>query len=433
MSDINELVRLLKELDNELAKCMQCGMCQSVCPLYAETGREADVARGKLSLVQNLSRQILKDPEAVKNRLDKCLLCGSCAAACPSGVAVIDVFLKARAIISGYLGLSPIERILFRKILARPDRLERLFRWVARIQEGFSMPADKRIGSSCARIVSPLIGNRHYVPLSKTPWHKKKARGTSQTYAQGPRILFYPGCLVDNVFPGVAEAALRVFDYHRVSAYTPDTPACCGIPALSAGDTKSFEALVRINLDHFHSSDFDFLVTPCATCTATIGTLWPPMTRHFRKSERDRVRAVAEKTMDIHQFLVDIVGITPKIPGPDMEKPIVTYHDPCHLNKTLGVFNPPRTLIDASGAWKRTEMRDSGRCCGMGGSFNLAHYDLSRKIGEKKRSAILETKPDVVATACPACMMQIVDLLSQAGASIPVKHVIELYAEGLGV
>ncbi|MFO8112058.1 MAG: (Fe-S)-binding protein [Desulfosalsimonadaceae bacterium] len=433
MSDINELVRLLKELDNDLAKCMQCGMCQSVCPLYAETAREADVARGKLVLLQNLSRQILKDPEAVKQRLDKCLLCGSCAAACPSGVPVIKVFLKARAIISGYLGLSPIERILFRKILVRPDRLERLFRWVARFQKGFSVPADETIGSSCARIVSPLIGNRHYVPLSKTPWHKKKPRDSIRADAQGHRILFYPGCLVDNVFPGVADAAMRVFDHHRVRAFTADAPACCGIPALSSGDTKSFEALVRINLDGFHSFDFDFLVTPCATCTATIGTLWPYMTSHFRKSERDRIRVLAEKTMDINQFLVDIVGITPKVAGPGIEKPIVTYHDPCHLNKTLGVFNPPRALIDASGGWKRIEMREPGRCCGMGGSFNLAHYDLSRKIGEKKRSAILETKPDVVATACPACMMQIVDLLSQAGASIPVKHVIELYAEGLGV
>ncbi len=86
MTEMRELVRMLNELDEEMVQCVRCGMCQAACPLYAETGRETDVARGKLVLVENLSKEILKDPEAVKDRLDKCLLCGSCAAACPSGV-----------------------------------------------------------------------------------------------------------------------------------------------------------------------------------------------------------------------------------------------------------------------------------------------------------------------------------------------------------
>ncbi|GHU20856.1 hypothetical protein FACS189475_10030 [Betaproteobacteria bacterium] len=65
------------------------------------------------------------------------------------------------------------------------------------------------------------------------------------------------------------------------------------------------------------------------------------------------------------------------------------------------------------------------------GSFTLAYYDLSKKIGQRKRDNIVSVKPDVVAAACPACMMQLMDMLSQNGDNIQVKHVAELYADSL--
>ena len=66
MADIHELSRLLRELDEQMIACMRCGMCQAVCPLYAETGRETDVARGKIVLLERLSQELLKDPKGVK-------------------------------------------------------------------------------------------------------------------------------------------------------------------------------------------------------------------------------------------------------------------------------------------------------------------------------------------------------------------------------
>jgi glycolate oxidase iron-sulfur subunit len=104
------LARLMRELEDQLVVCMRCGMCQSVCPVFDQTGREADVARGKLALLSGLMESMFDDPEGVNQRLNKCLLCGSCAANCPSGVSVQEIFLKARAILTGYMGLSPAKR-----------------------------------------------------------------------------------------------------------------------------------------------------------------------------------------------------------------------------------------------------------------------------------------------------------------------------------
>jgi glycolate oxidase iron-sulfur subunit len=99
------------------------------------------------------------------------------------------------------------------------------------------------------------------------------------------------------------------------------------------------------------------------------------------------------------------------------------------LKKSLGVFSEPRDLIRANAGYTLIEMASADDCCGMGGSFNLEHYDLSARIGRLKRDHIVSTGCSVVATGCPACMLQISDMLSQAGDRIAVKHPVEIYAE----
>ena len=44
---------------------------------------------------------------------------------------------------------------------------------------------------------------------------------------------------------------------------------------------------------------------------------------------------------------------------------------------------------------------------------------------------IIDSQAETVATSCPACMMQMTDMLSKAGASRKVRHVVELYADAL--
>jgi glycolate oxidase iron-sulfur subunit len=76
-------------------------------------------------------------------------------------------------------------------------------------------------------------------------------------------------------------------------------------------------------------------------------------------------------------------------------------------------------------------MAESDACCGMGGSFNLKYYGISSRIGRLKRDHIQATDCRVVATGCPACMLQISDVLSKSGDRISVRHPVEIYAEAL--
>jgi len=430
MADMKQLAGLIKELEDQLVVCMRCGMCQAVCPVFAETGREADVARGKLALLDGLVQEMFEDPKGVNDRLMRCLLCGSCSANCPSGVKVLDIFIKARAILTGYMGLHPLKRAIFRGMLVRPGFFDSLMEWGSRLQGIFVKPVDDLLGTSCGRLLSPL-GDRHFNALAPTAFHQMVKPMNSEPEASGLKVAFFVGCVIDKVFPSIGEAVMRTMEHHGVGVYLPEDFACCGIPALASGDTVAFDRLVRHNLRRFTAQPFDVLVTACATCASTIKKLWPLMAEELSPEAQDQVAAIAARTMEVSQFLVDKLGVGRVKLKADGQKVLLTYHDPCHLKKSLGVAAQPRALLQANPEYRFKEMVEADRCCGMGGSFNLQHYDISAAIGKRKRDNIVQSACEVVATSCPACMLQITDMLSQAGDRVQVKHAIEVYAESL--
>jgi glycolate oxidase iron-sulfur subunit len=435
MASMEALARLMRELEDQLVVCMKCGMCQSVCPVFDQTGREADVTRGKLALLSGLMEAMFTDPEGVHRQLNKCLLCGSCAANCPSGVSVQEIFLKARAILSGYMGLPPAKRLILRGMLANPKIFDRVTEWGARFQGLFTRPVNEVVGTSCARLMSPLIQERHFRTLAEVPFHKQVPALDRAAGGSGLKVAFFVGCLIDKIFPSIARASLKVLDRYGVGVYLPENQACCGIPALSSGDLPTFQKLLAHNLGRFEAGGFDYLVTACGTCTATIHEIWPTMV-----DERHRQSAIrlAERTLDINQFLIREIGFEAlqkaSIETGNRVRPqTVTYHDPCHLKKSLRVFDEPRSVIKAAPGCDLKEMVEPDWCCGMGGSFNLQYYEISKKIGQKKAAHILATGADVLATGCPACMIQISDMLSRAGARIAVRHPVELLTDALNL
>lgn len=426
--DLHQLAKMLHELDDQMVACMKCGMCQAVCPVFTETMKEGDVARGKIALLENLSHEMIADAEGVQDKLNKCLLCGSCAANCPSGVKVLDIFFKARVIVNTYMGLSATKKAIFQGLLTKPALFNSVLDVASKFQGVFTKTANEVIGSSCSRINAPVIGERHFMPLAKKPLRKLEPALNTRPGKGGYRVAFFPGCVIDKIYPQVGQAVLKVLRHHELGIYMPAGQACCGIPALASGDKESFDKLVKCNLEIFEKENFDYLLTACATCTATIHELWPMMSGDKTESMQERIAALAAKTMDVNQFLVDVLKVAAPVQGHGTK---VTYHDPCHLKKSMKVFEQPRALLKSNPRVEFVEMAEADRCCGCGGSFNLQHYGLSKDIGKIKRDNVVASGAQVVATGCPACMMQISDMLSQHGDKIAVKHVMEIYAETL--
>lgn len=426
---VARLAAELMQLDDMLAACMRCGFCMSVCPVYGATMREADVTRGKIALLDNLAHKLVTDVNAVDEKLNRCLLCGSCQSNCPSGVKSVDIFLRARGAITAWRGLSPVKKLIFRGLLTRP----RLFNFVigasARFQGLFLRKASRAVGTSRAPLLKPVVGDRHFPRLAAKPFHASTHFMDTPAGTSGLRVAFFPGCVSDKIFPSVAQAALKVLEHHGVGVYMPAGQNCCGIPALASGERRAYDEMVRGNLKLLGQGAFDYLVTPCATCTAAIKEFWPKLMDDYSTEERRQIELISTKTRDITEFLPDVLKLEllASITGGRR----ITYHDSCHLKKSLGVSEQPRRVLKSLAGYEFVEMLEADSCCGSGGSFTLQHYDLSKRIGQRKRDNIAACGADIVAAACPACMMQLMDALSQNGDAVRVKHVIELYAESL--
>jgi glycolate oxidase iron-sulfur subunit len=423
--DLQRLCDMLLTLDDLLVSCMRCGMCQAVCPVYGETLKEADVTRGKIALLENLAKDMTRDADGVNEKINRCLLCGSCQSNCPSGVKSMDIFLNARLIVTEYKGLSSVKKAIFRAMLSKPALFNRLMALSSRFQGLAIKKADPVIGTYKAPLLASVIGNRHFPPLAKESFKNKEIDLPPQSGR--PRVALFIGCVADKIFTSVAEAAFKALAKNGVGIFMPKERGCCGVPALASGDRKSYDELVRFNLKAYQERDFDYLVTPCATCGATIREFWPKMDTAYSPEEKWEIKRLSSKVMDISAFLVDVLKV-----GPATEKtgPKVTYHDSCHLKKSLGVSAQPRRLLELAGC-QLTEMPEADRCCGSGGSFTRQQPKLSSQIGQRKRNNIISVRPEVVTTGCPACMIQLMDMLSQNGDGIPVKHVVEMYAEQL--
>jgi Fe-S oxidoreductase len=113
------------------------------------------------------------------------------------------------------------------------------------------------------------------------------------------------------------------------------------------------------------------------------------------------------------------------------DEAMVTYHDPCHLARGLGIREEPRQLLRRILGVDYTEMEEADSCCGFGGSFSLYFYDLSRQINIVKMKHIEATGAECVVTSCPGCMIHIADGINHVQGKQKVAHIVQLLAQAL--
>ena len=183
--------------------------------------------------------------------------------------------------------------------------------------------------------------------------------------------------------------------------------------------------LARRNLDIMETSGADYIATGCGSCGSAFQHSFPELLAD------DPVYAAkaahwAARTYDVSTLLVKVIGYRPPAGQVDA---VVTYHDPCHLKKSMKVSAEPRQILGSIPGVILHEMAKPDACCGSGGSYVLTHAGTSGAIAEKKAADIAQTGASTVATGCPACMMQLLDTVNRAGGRQRVRHYISLLAE----
>ncbi|MBE9528542.1 MAG: (Fe-S)-binding protein [Proteobacteria bacterium] len=432
----------MKDLESfrpEIDKCVKCGTCRSICPTTRVLARESACARGKLTLIKAYLDGEIEMSENYMRHIKECAMCGGCRDVCPAGVKTTDVYLAARAAMVEKKGLPFLASLVFKNLdstrlmpfaLKLGTRFKSLFFKGAETDTGlvsrFSLPM---VGGG--RLM-PEVAGKFFLDMKEARKLGKRVKPKADDDSDGsPRVAFFAGCGVNYLMPQVGTASIKCIERTGATVSVPRAQVCCGMPAFYTGDIETATRLAKKNIELFETYGADYIATSCATCSHGLKTVFKKL---FEDDDemRERAEAFSSKVRDITELLARDLG-----PMKSMEESgeksleksgelSVTYHDPCHLNRNQGIKAEPRALLEAAPGVKFRNMKFACSCCGLGGGLSMTNYDLSIAITKRKTDGALRSGADVVATACPGCIVQLRDAMHHYGVDKKVVHVVEL-------
>ncbi len=418
--------REIKRFEKDLELCMKCGFCTFWCPVYQEEFVESSVARGKDMMIRALVAGELEYTKEYAERLNKCTLCMACTANCPARVQIPPVIIAARADKVKAKGVGFPYNIIYRWLLPRRTLFGNVVRFASWFQ-GIFMPKTQGTIRHLSFFLSALGKGRHIPQIAPkflrqmVPVVNKPPAGVDTKM----RIGYFTGCMTDFVFPEVGKKIINFLTKNGVEVVMPKEQGCCGAPVfLGAGDFETGRKLADTNVKTF--ADFDYVVADCATCASAMKDYIKFLADTPVREEA--YTKFADKIKDITVFLVDVLKLPASAykASPEVKGKRVTWHDPCHLSRHMGVKEQPRQILKSIPGIEYVEMPDADRCCGMAGTFSIYFYELSKKIADKKMGGIATTGADIVVTACPGCEIQLIDSTTRHGTPVRVMHLMEL-------
>lgn len=416
----------LKIIENEIKKCVKCGACRAHCPVFGALKREPAAARGKVALARALLSGGLELDDRTYLDMSNCLLCGSCVEKCANDVPTDEIVIAVRAALAQSRGLTTFHRVIGR--LIRNRKLMNTGAAMAAIMSPLFFRKVPATSGLRLRFPLPFVGNKRHIPrIARKPFLERHPEVIPGQPGK-PTVVYFVGCMTNFIYTGIGEAAIALLTYLGCTVIIPKEQQCCGLPGISGGDLDTLRYLAEKNLAALEKYKADYIMTACASCGAALDKYYPAVLGKRHPELLPRFQAIAGKTVDASALLQQL-GLHPVEMG-EGDEIRITYHDPCHL-RTRGITQQPRELLRAAPGVSLTEMEGSDNCCGLGGTFNVYHYDTSMRINAGKSDAIEMTGAEVVVTGCPGCMMQLADGLKQRGAKTGVMHTLELLARGI--
>jgi len=390
---------LLEELSKSIDSCVMCGGCHADCPTYFLSRKEDDSARGKVVLADAVLKGELEVDGDIEKRFDNCLACMKCVEVCPAGANPVKVITAVRAKIRSDRG-DTLSNFIFSKILTSRANLSIFGKIVALAVRFYkTLPALPPL---------PFVkdGKKRILPDFKFSGFGKKNNGELPAYGRpSMRVAYFRGCMVESAYHDTGMAVIDVLRSAGADVVLFDNEVCCSAPAYYSGDIKNSIVMAEKNLELFNRENFDFLVTSCATCGSMLKEVYPMLLGK-------EGQFLKEKVFDFQELIVEKLfkNASFKSNAPTLK---VTYHDPCHLSRGMKVRKAPRDILKALPGIEFIEMDSADNCCGGGGAFAFKNFDDSMEIGRLKAESIKKSGADIVATACPSCVMQLEELTNR--------------------
>lgn len=389
----------------ELYACTECGRCSASCP--------ATISGRSLSprdVILNLKKHLLKtgpgllkaggngglssadsDIAMIQNAVTPqeiwdCTMCGACQEVCPSNIEHIDRIINIR-------------RNLVLESASIPEMAERALR-------------------SIEDIGHPWRGTT----LSREDW----AEGLDVKVLADDSdidILFWVGCTeaLEDRSVKVAQAVAKLLKLAEVKfGILGFEESCCGEPTRRLGNEYLYQIQARKNVALLKSYSIRKIVTACPHCYNTIKNEYPKFGGNFE---------VVHHT----EFIVKLMKER-RLRTNKSSASIVTYHDPCYLGRLNNIYEPPRHILNNMASVTMVEMeknKHNSFCCGGGGGHMWLERGTGQQINEMRLKQAIDTKANIIVTACPWCIEMIEDGLRTVEKPPRVMDIAEMLEEYL--
>lgn len=408
----------------EVFQCIRCASCLNVCPVYRLISGLVfgKVYTGGIGTILTAWTEGLK---ATKDIHGFCIQCGNCVKICPGKINIPDLILEIRRRLIEEEGL-PLKLKAIYSIVNNRRVFHTVLRALSKIQKPFKEGLFIRhlpfaLSDLTEHISLPAIADK---PFRDTFKH------IPQKHSQ-EKIAFFAGCLIDFVYPEIGEALLKILKHAGIEMIFPEEQTCCGAPALYSGVTEVAINNLLQNLEAFEKQKTELIVSACPTCVLVLKDKGLRLLRKEKgpSSILERAERVFKNVLDTTSLINKLID-EGRIKFKRSVSKKLTYHDPCHLKRSLNVWQEPRLNLEKAG-FTLVEMFESDMCCGMGGSYSIKFPEISAKILDRKLKNILDTKVDLVCTDCPGCVMQIRGGADKKRLSLQVRHSLEVLVESL--
>jgi L-lactate dehydrogenase complex protein LldE len=239
------------------------------------------------------------------------------------------------------------------------------------------------------------------------------------------RVALFVPCYVDQFYPQVAMAALKLLEKSGCEVDFPLEQTCCGQPMANSGCEK--EALSTMQLFIKNFSGYDYIVAPSGSCVLHVK-------EHYSKLEQTEVvRKIRSSIFELCEFFTDVLNV-PEIEATFPYK--VGLLQSCHGQRGLNLsksseltspyFSKTHQLLDQVTGLKLVEINRTDECCGFGGTFCVSEEAVSVKMGKDRISDFEASGAQVITGGDMSCLMHLEGIIKRQKKNIKVVHIAEL-------